>query len=331
MSTVASPPPFDPEIARVLESDPLVVTTLEPADIAPLRARSIRPADALAPLAGDFEISTHAIGGTDSAPTVVLLRPRDVDEPAPVLLWVHGGGLVVGTAYDDLGSAAHLARESGCAVASVEYRLAPEHPYPAALDDVYASLTWLAENAEALRIDGERIIVAGVSAGGGLAAATALVARDRGGPTLAGQMLLCPMLDDRSDSSSAHQMEGLGAWDRTANRTAWAAYLAGTSHPAPAYAAPARAHDVTGLAPAFIDVGSAETFRDEDVDYARRIWAQGGVAELHVWPGGPHGFDALAPYARLSADAVAARVRWLNRILSPTHRTSPTDAALRIP
>lgn len=156
-----------------------------------------------------------------------------------------------------------------------------------------------------------------MSAGGGLAAAGALLARDRGGPQLLGQMLICPMLDDRNDSASGFQMEGHGAWDRTANETAWDAYLGELPRDdVPIYASPGRAADLADLPPAFIDVGSAETFRDEDIAYASRIWAAGGEAELHVWPGGVHGFDALVPEAMISKDAREARARWLERLLA---------------
>jgi acetyl esterase/lipase len=205
----------------------------------------------------------------------------------------------------------------GLAVVSVEYRLAPDHPHPAPVEDCYAGLRWTAEHAGELGLDPARIIVAGASAGGGLAAALALLARDRGGPALAGQLLMCPMLDDRNDTPSCHQMTGVGVWDRTSNHTSWSALL-GEARGGPEvspYAAPARASDLSGLPPAFIDVGSAETFRDEDVAYAGRIWQAGGRAELHVWPGGFHGFDMLAPRAKLSRDARAARVRWLRRLL----------------
>ncbi|NBH09893.1 alpha/beta hydrolase fold domain-containing protein, partial [Amycolatopsis sp. SID8362] len=142
-------------------------------------------------------------------------------------------------------------------------------------------------------------------------------ARDRGGPSLAGQLLLCPMLDDRNDSPSAIELDGRGLWDRTANNVGWTAYLGdrrGTAE-VPPYAAAARAEDLSGLPPAFLDVGTAETFRDEVVAYASRLWQAGGEAELHVWPGGFHGFDSLAPKARISRAARAARLTWLRRLL----------------
>ena len=209
------------------------------------------------------------------------------------------------------------AQELQLVVVSVEYRLAPEDPHPAPVEDCYAGLVWTAEHADELGIDPDRIIIAGASAGGGLAAGVALLARDRGGPALAAQALLCPMLDDRNNTPSSRQMAGLGVWDQTSNNTGWSALL-GADCGGPdvsKYAAPARETDLSGLPPAFIDVGSAETFRDEDVAYASGIWQAGGVAELHVWPGGFHGFDVMAPQAAVSQAAKAARVGWLRRIL----------------
>ncbi|WP_343871236.1 alpha/beta hydrolase fold domain-containing protein, partial [Agromyces bracchium] len=144
----------------------------------------------------------------------------------------------------------------------------------------------------------------------------ALLARDRGGPALAGQMLICPMLDDRDQTISTRQIDGVGVWDRTSNLTGWNALLGerrGGDDVSP-YAAPARATDHTGLPPAFIDCGSAEVFRDEDVAYATSLWAAGVQAELHVWPGGFHGFDMMAPHAAISKAAPEARTNWVARI-----------------
>ncbi len=314
-------PPFDPEIAAALlaaRSD--VVTSLEPHEIAGLRARAAPPGPSEVARATTRVLSTHRAPGPAGGVPVALLRPAGAPEDLPVLLHLHGGGLVTGSVGDDVAAAAAVAPR--WAIASVDYRLAPEHPYPAAVEDAYAALVWLRAAAGDLGVDPGRVVVTGVSAGAGLAAALALLARDRIGPVLAGQLLVCPMLDDRNDSASGHQMAGAGSWDRTANATGWAAYLgdrAGGPDTDP-YASAARARSLAGLPPTFIDVGSAETFRDECVEYAARIWADGGDAELHVWPGGCHGFDGLAPSARLSQDARAARARWLDRLL---HRTAP--------
>jgi acetyl esterase/lipase len=314
-------PPFDPAVEAALRANSdQVVTSLSPEQIGPLRRRAVPPDERAVTRDGEFARSVHRAAGPPGAPAVplVLLRPTATPGPWPLLFHLHGGGLVTGTAHDDVPPVAELAAQTGCAVASVEYRLAPEAPYPAAVEDAYAGLVWLVDNAEDLGLDADRVVVEGVSAGGGLAAATVLLARDRGGPQLIGQMLICPMLDDRNNTASARQMAGVGSWDRSANATGWRAYLADRAGgpDVPADAAPARASDLGGLPPTFIDVGSAETFRDEAVDYASRIWLAGGMAELHVWPGGTHAFDYLVPEATMSRDARAARMRWLTRLLA---------------
>ncbi|WNM36534.1 alpha/beta hydrolase [Streptomyces sp. Li-HN-5-11] len=268
---------------------------------------------------GAYRFEERSVPGPAGAPDVSLLvcRPTAASTGSGALYWIHGGGMFIGDSRSGLQFMLELAEQFSLAVISVDYRLAPENPHPAPVEDCYAGLLWTVEHAGELGVDPGRIVVGGVSAGGGLAAAVTLLARDRGGPALLGQLLLCPMLDDRNDTPSALQMAGHGVWDRTANDTGWTALL-GEARGGPdvsPYAAPARATDLSGLPPAFIDVGSAETFRDEDVAYAARIWQAGGRAELHVWPGGFHGFDGLAPHAAVSQDARDARARWLRRLL----------------
>ncbi|GAA3830889.1 alpha/beta hydrolase [Streptomyces phyllanthi] len=316
------PPPFDPELAAALvELGDLAPTTATPDGIPAAReqigALLALMTDEELSRGGLFEVRERAVPGPPGAPDVSLLicRPTGAPGPRPIVYFTHPGGMVVGT--NRLALPLDWAEELGLVVVSVEYRLAPEHPHPAPVEDCYAGLLWTAEHAREIGGDPDRIILAGGSAGGGLAAALALLARDRGGPRAIGQVLMCPMLDDRNDTPSSHQMAGLGHWDRTANETGWSALLGearGTDDVSP-YAAPARADDLSDLPPAFIDVGSAETFRDEDVAYASRVWQAGGSAELHVWPGGFHGFDGLVPQAALSVDARAARLRWLRRLL----------------
>jgi acetyl esterase/lipase len=236
---------------------------------------------------------------------------------SPALYHIHGGGMIVGHPRWIGDDYLDWAEEFGATLVSVDYRLAPEAPHPAPVEDCYAGLAWVAENATNLGIDADRIVIVGESAGGGLAAATTLLARDRGGPALAAQILLCPMLDDRNDTPSAIQGEGRGVWDRAANELGWSALL-GDSRGGPdvsPYAAPGRQKDLSGLPSTYIDVGTAETFRDEAVAYASRIWRSGGQAELHVFAGGFHGYHALAPHAAISQDTKRARVQWLRRIL----------------
>jgi acetyl esterase/lipase len=326
-AVAAGPPPFDPELAAALavlaEHIPPVFT----ADVIPMIRQATlaaltvdAPPDEELRRGGAFEVSERLVPGPDGAPEVSLLTclPTGATTPAAAIYHIHGGGMIMGDVRLGVPQLLEWAQELGAAVISVDYRLAPETPHPGPVEDCYAGLAWVAGHAAELGIDPERIVVAGGSAGGGLAAAVALLARDRGGPALVAQMLMCPMLDDRNDTPSARQMAGLGIWDRTSNETGWTALL-GAARGGPdvsPYAAPARATDLSGLPPAFIDVGSAETFRDEAVTYASRIWQAGGSAELHVWPGGFHGFAGLAPQAAVSREAVAAQWSWLRRILA---------------
>ncbi|NEC84279.1 alpha/beta hydrolase [Streptomyces sp. SID12501] len=320
-----TPPPFDPELAAVLE---MIKDTLPPR-LTMDEIEAVRNGPGIAMLAdmdltldGAFEVEDRVVPGPENAPGISLLICRPTapatDGPLPVIYHVHGGGMVLGNNRVGVDGPLRWGKELGAVVVSVEYRLAPEHPYPAPIDDVYAGLLWTAEHAVEIGGDPERIVIAGASAGGGLTAALALLLRDRKGPRPLGQLLMCPMLDDRNDTPSTHQMAGLGVWDRTANDTGWTALLGerrGGPDVSP-YAAPARAQDLSGLPPAFLDVGSAETFRDEVVAYATSLWQAGGVAELHVWPGGFHGFDGFAPQAVLSQACQSAQLEWLRRLLA---------------
>jgi acetyl esterase/lipase len=318
-SQVGPPPPYDPECGAVLaELPPFPPLTAEAIPFLRNAGFIPQPTDEELGRGGEYTVEERSVPGPDGAPDVALVvcRPTAATGPVPALYYTHGGGMIAGTARDALHEVLELAAGVGAALVSVEYRLAPETPHPGPVEDCYAGLVWTAEHADELGLD--RIVLIGGSAGGGLAAALALLARDRGGPALAGQLLMCPMLDDRNDSPSVHQMAGLPMWNRQANEVGWTALL-GEARGGPdvsPYAAPARATDLSGLPPAFIDVGSADSFRSEDVAYAERIWQAGGVAELHVWPGGYHGFDGIAPFAAVSKAAVAARANWLARLLA---------------
>ncbi|MDT0475067.1 alpha/beta hydrolase [Streptomyces griseoviridis] len=318
------PPPFDPELAAALE---LIKDTVSPGlTLDEIDAfRESTGVDTMAQLDltadGHFDVEDRTVPGAAGDPEISLLicRPKAprTPGPLPVIYHVHGGGMIIGNNRVGMSGPLEWAKELDAVVVSVEYRLAPEHPHPAPIEDVYAGLLWTAGHAEEIGADADRVLIVGGSAGGGLCASLALLARDRGGPRLLGQVLLCPMLDDRNDTPSARQMAGLGVWDRTANETGWTALLGdrrGGPDVSP-YAAAARAEDLSGLPPAFLDVGSAETFRDEVVAYASRIWQAGGVAELHVWPGGFHGFDGFAPQAAVSRASRAAQTEWVRRAL----------------
>ncbi len=322
--TAPAPVPYDPELVAGLDAFVNLV------EIIPLRADTIHanrdhfatiiPSISEQAEGRDVDWEDRMIPGPVGAPDleITIVRPsRTAAGPAPAVLSIHGGGMVLGTRFFGTGELIDLAERFGVVGVAVEYRLAPEHPGPAQAEDCYAALEWMAAHADELGIDASRIIASGMSAGGGLSAAVALLSRDRDGPRLAGQLLGCPMLDDRNETVSAQQYDGFGAWDRNNNDTAWNA-IAGADRFSDAvspYTAPARATDLEGLAPAFIEVGAAETFRDEAVDYATRIWATGGQAELHVWAGGYHGFAGFSPDAAVSQAANASRDSWLRRIL----------------
>jgi acetyl esterase/lipase len=236
----------------------------------------------------------------------------------PGIYHIHGGGMIMANRFLGLAETGlDMVEQLDAVLVTVEYRLAPDHPNPAPIEDCYAGLEWVANNFEALGIDPNKLIIAGASAGGGLAAGTALLARDRGGPKLLAQCLKYPMLDDRNETVSSRQVAE-GSWSRPTNIMAWDCYLGGPSGgiDVSVYAAPARATDLSGLPPAYIEVGSAEVFRDECVGYASLLWASGIQAELHVWPGAWHGFDLLFPTAVLSKEAKAAQNAWYRRTFS---------------
>jgi acetyl esterase/lipase len=250
---------------------------------------------------------------------VRVYRSVDAVGTLPALLWIHGGGMIFGTMdQEDLTCDAY-AEAVGCVVVNVEYRRAPEHPHPAPVEDCYAALVWMAEHAAELGIDPARIAVGGASAGGGLAAGTVLMARDRGTPAVAFQLLKYPMLDDRDATHSAHEFGGILSWGREHNVSGWAAYLGDrvggpdVDH----YAAPARASDLSGLPPALIQVGELEVFRDEDIEYATRLLQAGVPTQLHVYPGAYHAWDMTSPQARVSLRMLEERVEALRAALHP--------------
>ncbi len=321
-SNTATRPPFDPELSAALaviaEQLPPSIT---PDMIEPMRAASITlPIEEVLAQHPDITHREETIAGYEGAElTVSIFARRSHTGTGPGFFHTHGGGMVIGDRFTGIEVMLDWIERFAGVCVSVEYRLAPEFPDPYPVEDCYAALVWTAEQAAQLGIDPNHLIIVGGSAGGGLAAGTTLLARDRQGPKLAGQVLMYPMIDDRNDTVSAHQIDGVGVWDRTSNYTGWDALLGDRrgSDDVSIYAAPSRATDLSGLPPAIIDVGTAEVFRDEDVAYASAIWASGGVAELHVWPGGFHGFDLMAPHAAISQAMTAARTAWVGRLLAP--------------
>lgn len=274
-----------------------------------------------APVVDVPEVVTEEImvPGPAGAPDVrvVVHRPRDAAGVVPAILHIHGGGYVIGE--PSVGDVANKAvvRELGCAIFSVDYRLAPETVHPGPVEDCYAALVYMAGNAAALGLDATRIGVMGESAGGGLAAGLALLARDRGGPVLAFQHLIYPMIDDRTGvSSEPHPHTGEFVWRPQDNRFGWGALL-GTAPGGEAvspYAAAARAEDLSRLPPAFIAVGTLDLFVEEDIEYARRLVRAGVPVELHVYPGAYHGFQ-LAGAARVTLQANRDSLEALRRAM----------------
>lgn len=261
-----------------------------------------------------------AVRGPAGAPDVSIriYRPQAVQGPLPTILHLHGGGFVLGSAAAFEGAHRSLVDTLQCGLVAVDYRLAPETRFPGAVEDAYAALAWLRKNGAEHDIDGERIGVMGESAGGGLAASLALLARDRGEHLLRFQHLIYPMLDDRTCvSATPHPFAGEFVWNRASNEFGWASLL-GEAPGAPdvsPYAAAARASDLTDLPPTFISTGALDLFVDEDIDYARRLGRAGVPVELHVYPGAFHGFD-LVPGARVAATARRDSLDALRRALS---------------
>lgn len=312
-------PPFDPELEAVLAAlADTLPPTLTPEMIPALRDGGAALAPPIEDLLAGRPITHREVivaGYEGGEITLSIFARSDHATAGPGIFHIHGGGMIIGDRFTGIDVPLEWVERFDAVCVSVEYRLAPEFPDPYPVEDCYAGLTWTARNAADLGIDPARLIVAGGSAGGGLSAGTALLARDRQGPALSGQVLIYPMLDDRNETVSSHQIAGVGVWDRGSNDTGWDAYLGDRrrTDAVSIYAAPARATDLSGLPPAYIDVATAEVFRDEVVAYASQIWADGGVAELHVWPGGFHGFDQMAPASYLGQAARTTRTNWVAR------------------
>ncbi|HWT44283.1 MAG TPA: alpha/beta hydrolase [Sphingopyxis sp.] len=292
----------DREIAPIIDLFPRV--DLNAAPIAQIRAKaaetySILPPPVIAP----ERLTVPSIhGGPDIM--VFLYRPTTTHRDGGAILHIHGGGMVMGSVEQMQAGPAALAAAAGVPVVSVEYRLAPEHPFPAPQEDCHSALSWLAAQADAFGFNANRIVVAGESAGGGLAAALTIMARDLGGPAVAGQILTYPMLDHRTGSEACpynNPTTGEFIWTRASNRFGWAA-LQGDYKAADArrgWFSPSLAEDLSNLPPAYIATGSLDLFFDENLDYARRLVAAGVPVDLHSYAGAIHAFNAI-PDAALS-------------------------------
>lgn len=290
----------DPDLAAAAKAIPKLVLNMD-------TLAAVRSAPAWKPLPPPApQLVDQHIPGPKGAPDVrvVIIDPEPGAKNRPALLHIHGGGYVAGTARSFSTLLQRTAQACGCLVVSVDYRLAPETKFPGSLEDNYAALRWLHTNADNLGVDRKRIAVGGESAGGGHAAMLAIAARDRGELLIAFQLLIYPMLDDRTGSTRAVPPHiGQFVWRAENNVFGWTSLLgvAAGSKNVPPGAVPARVESLAGLPPAFIGVGSIDLFVDEDIEYARRLGDAGVPTELHVLPGAYHGFNLLVPDAPITA------------------------------
>src|SRR5579859_6112220 len=317
---------LDPELRRVLEKLP----TDRPLDLNQIpaaRAKMKKMVTALLagmpPVEGVASEDRFAPGAKgDPAVRVRVYRPNDQPSKLPALYWIHGGGYVMGDIEQDDRLMMQLVKRIGCVAVSVDYRLAPEHPFPAPVEDCYAGLKWLFRHADEFGVDPSRIAIGGASGGGGLCAGLALMTRDRGEVKVAFQLLIYPMIDDRNVTPASYAITDPRMWNREANRLGWKAYLGrdGGGADVSPYAAAARAVDLRDLPPAYIPVGALDLFVDENIEYAQRLVQAGVPTELHVYPGAFHGFDLFAPSATVSKQFKADRDNALKRALHPAAR-----------
>ena len=301
--------PLDPEIAPDL-AEALALPAFSQENLASFREDVLA---ANVPVSDRVEWSDHVVG---DAARVRIYQPRGERRTRPCLFAIHGGGYIAGDYEMENARFDRLCQEMDLVGVSVEYRLAPECPYPGPLEDCYAGLAWTFEHAAEIGVDPDRVGITGLSAGGGLCAALALLVRERGELDVQYQLLECPMLDDRQSTASS-QAEDLLGWRRESNTFGWKSYLGELYglDDVPGTAAPAREKDLSGLPPALILIGGADGFRDESIDYALRLGAAGVETELHVYPGVPHGHavlvgtDVLRRWTRDSDDWLARQLR----------------------
>lgn len=273
-----------------------------------LRARAELPPDL------SVVVKNHVIRSDGYDLPVRTYTPAHRVSPLGALVFFHGGGFVLGNLDNEEPRCIHFASKVNCVVISPEYRLAPEHPFPAALDDCYKTVCWVAEEAQRLGVDERRISVGGISSGGGLAASVAHRARDEKLPGLVLQLLLFPTLDCRLQTVSARRFTDTPLWDSHSNRIMWDYYLASSDYP-PWYAAPALADAFDGLAPAMLAVAEFDPLRDEALEYARALLEAEVSVEVHLYAETYHAFDYIAPFAQISQRAIADQVNSLTRAL----------------
>jgi acetyl esterase/lipase len=291
---------FHPDLKRTARLMPRGIIT---ANSLPVFRVAARLMDRRTP--ADVEVLTLSSGVR-----VRLHRSPDAAANGPALLWIHGGGYVIGSASQDDEVCRRFARQLGITVAAVDYRLAPEYPYPIPLEDCYGALTWLAGLPA---VDPTLVAIGGASAGGGLTAALALLARDRGEVNVAAQLLVYPMVDDRSATQDGIDDHHHRMWTQKSNVYGWSSYLGDAD---PNVAVPARRDDLSGLPPAWVGVGTNDLFHQEDLAYAERLKAAGVPCEVEIVPGAFHGFDGVVPKAPVSRAFFASQVTWLRETLT---------------
>jgi acetyl esterase/lipase len=295
---------MDPEILEGMKQLPQELTQGGPIDQSYLAMREMIKGMEAAPFEStSMTMEEKSVNSEGRDIRFFIYRPTDIDQHSGICIyWIHGGGYVVGTPRED-DIAALFVDALKCTVVSVDYQLAPEHKHPEGMEDCYAGLIWTAQHTEELNIDKNKIVVAGESAGGGMAARTVLLNRDRKGVNLAFQLLKCPMLDNTHDTPSG-RISGYLGWDRESSLWAWEAYLGGAlGKDATTLQSPSRATDLSGLPPTFLYVGSNELFRDEVIAYAQQLMKDFVPTELYVAPGVSHGGERMAPNARVAQTA----------------------------
>ncbi|KAL3674463.1 hypothetical protein V7S43_000411 [Phytophthora oleae] len=318
-------PPYDPELKRAIDNTSADRMPVHIDDLPAFReeASSDVSAELILALSPGSTHEERTITGPKGELQVSIFRPSgfDMSKQYPAILFYHPGGMISGNRFSGLAAFALYLDSCKAIIISPEYRLAPEHPAPIPFEDAYAAFKWTGESLADLCIDPDRVLLAGTSGGGAICAAVALLARERGGPKVCGQLLVAPMLDDRTDSVSAGQFEDeKGLWSSRSNRFAWKCVLGSRCGTADVkdFEVPGRASHLSGLPLTFLEVGSAEVCRDEVVGYASKLWESGVQAELHVWPGGWHNFAAHAPDADVSKKALHTRHQWVEKQLKKT-------------
>lgn len=261
----------------------------------------------------NVEITEHIAPGPAGEIKVRVYSPKNVAAPRPALIYIHGGGMILGSIDGEQGNAQMMCDQLGMTIASVDYRKAPEDPHPAATLDCFAAAKWVFANATSLGIDVNKIGIYGGSAGGGLTISVALKARDEGGPNFKFMVPIYPMIDHRNESHSSKLITDVGIWDRAGSIEAWSWYLGGQKPDQ--HSSPAIATNLKGLPPAYIDVGEMDMFCDEDLDFVKRLGEADVRVEFHLWPGVYHGAEIFAPDAPISKNIVATRLAGIKRLL----------------